>query len=174
MSMPTLTLAMFPDDTISRLKVMLDIRVTKTDTGCWTWNRPVYGAGYPYLYVGPKKKRTALRASRVAWELAHGPIPSGHYVCHHCDTPSCVRIDHLFLGTPKDNMADMTRKGRNYHPGRRDRSKCRNGHNYADNVVITKHGYNRCVQCYKSKQERRRVKPDATISDSDCTIRGTA
>jgi len=38
------------------------------------------------------------------------------YVCHRCDTPSCVNPDHFFLGTATDNNADMTQKGRQRGP----------------------------------------------------------
>ena len=60
-----------------------------------------------------------LLAHRVAWELAYGPIPSGLFVCHHCDHGLCVRPDHLFLGTSRQNVRDMMAKGRDQFTGER-------------------------------------------------------
>lgn len=54
----------------------------------------------------------SMGAHRAAWIRAHGPIPKGLVVCHKCDNGLCVNIDHLFLGTMKDNMQDCSRKGR--------------------------------------------------------------
>lgn len=54
-------------------------------------------------------------AHRVAWVKAHGPIPEGLCVLHHCDNPPCCEAEggeHLFLGTKADNSLDMAAKKR--------------------------------------------------------------
>jgi len=76
--------------------------------GCWLWTGATMWKGYGAIgYFGK-----VLRAHRVAWELCVGPIPRGRQVLHHCDNPACVRPNHLFLGTARDNSRDMSAKGR--------------------------------------------------------------
>ena len=85
----------------------------------WTKGRTPRGYG----------KRTwqgrTLGAHRVAWIEAHGPIPDGIEVCHHCDNPPCIEVAHLFLGTSQDNADDMVRKGRSTRGERNNTTKLR-------------------------------------------------
>lgn len=49
---------------------------------------------------------------RLAWESVHGPIPPGLFILHMCDNPPCYNVEHLRVGTQKDNIADAISKGR--------------------------------------------------------------
>ncbi len=78
----------------------------------WKWHRRRHG------YGGLRREGKSLTASRVAWELANGPIPvdplTGRelWILHRCDNPPCCNPAHLFVGTHEDNTMDAARKGR--------------------------------------------------------------
>jgi len=76
---------------------------------CWVWIGRTTDDGYGTLCW---KGNDHVRAHRLAWELANGPILEGLWVLHHCDNPPCCNPRHLFLGTAKDNRQDDMRKGR--------------------------------------------------------------
>ena len=76
---------------------------------CWIWIACLDSKNYGSFSRSPGESKLAHRA---AWELTNGPVPAGLFVCHHCDNPPCVRLDHLFLGTQSDNMEDARAKGR--------------------------------------------------------------
>ena len=78
-------------------------------TGCIEWFGAKDGCGYGKLFINKK----TVSAHRIAYQLAHGPIPVGLWVLHRCDNPGCINPDHLFLGTAKDNSVDRNSKGRN-------------------------------------------------------------
>src|SRR3990170_2373777 len=85
-------------------------KVNKTDT-CWFWTGARNNMGYGQITLGHRFEGKGL-AHRIAWELINGQLPNGAVLCHICDNPSCVRPDHMFLGTKADNSADMVSKGR--------------------------------------------------------------
>ena len=84
----------------------------KSDGECWEWEAGKDRQGYGR--IGAKYK--TYFAHRISWFIHSGEIPKGISVCHTCDNRACVNPSHLFLGTQKDNMTDMTDKGRRCPP----------------------------------------------------------
>ena len=67
--------------------------------------------GYGRFRFCAVNKRT-LVSHRYAYERSVGPIPSGMFVCHQCDNPSCCNPAHLWVGSPAQNSMDCKTKKR--------------------------------------------------------------
>lgn len=83
-------------------------KIEKTD-GCWIWRGTVNNRwGYGQFAVNGVQ----YRAHRYSYNYFIGKIADGMSVCHSCDNKLCVNPGHLWLGTQKENIQDMCRKGR--------------------------------------------------------------
>lgn len=56
------------------------------------------------------------RLFRVIYQQKYGEIPERMVIRHKCDNRWCCNVDHLEIGTQKDNVRDMIERGRDcYH-----------------------------------------------------------
>lgn len=88
-----------------RLKAWVEV---DPDTGCHIWTGHLGAGGYGRMFVAGKNPMV----HRLAWELAHGPIPEGMLVLHTCDNVRCCNPEHLKLGTYKDNARERVARNR--------------------------------------------------------------
>ena len=95
----------------------LDRKTKRASSGCILWTGRANRSGYGEMRFENGPRRISFAAHRVAYELAHGSIPAGKYVCHACDVKLCCNPAHLFLGDAQINNADMDAKGRRRNPG---------------------------------------------------------
>jgi hypothetical protein len=131
----------------------------------WLWTGAVRTDGYGVMGRWNDGRTAVLPAHRLAWEMAHGPIPTGVCVLHHCDVKRCVKTEgderwpdgHLFLGTKRDNTRDMVTKGRH---GRWNAKKlaCKRGHPFDEANTHIYRGGRVCRTCARAKVRARRLR----------------
>jgi hypothetical protein len=132
------------------LKERFEAKTRRVKGGHLMWTATVNPGGYGM--IGHERK--VRTAHRVAWELAHGAVPKGLCVLHRCDTPGCVAVDHLFLGTYAENNRDMAVKGRHANT---KKTHCPKGHPYSgSNLRVKPSGRRRCLTCHSARNVKSR------------------
>lgn len=80
------------------------------ENGCQEWTASRNPQGYGKFCVNKKDIRAHVYALLITLGLEE--LPEGRWVCHTCDNPPCVNVNHLYLGTPLSNNQDMVFRGR--------------------------------------------------------------
>lgn len=115
-------------------------KIQPGESGCMLWSGRKNKKGYGYY----DKDGKAVFAHRYSYRTIVGEIPNGYFVCHKCDVPSCVNPEHLFVGTPSDNIRDCISKGRR----KEWKKECKYGHEYSiENTGRYPSGGRYCREC---------------------------
>lgn len=112
---------------------------------CWLWRGSRFSTGYGHFTAGG----VLLRAHRVAFELANGPIPEGLVLDHICNVRHCVNPAHLRAVTNRENVL------RGQHPNAIAwrTSTCRRGHSLTD-AYVKANGTRNCRTCNREQHRR--------------------
>ncbi|MGH3427714.1 MAG: hypothetical protein ACRDQZ_09140 [Mycobacteriales bacterium] len=91
-----------------RKRFWAKVRLLEGNNACWLWLGATDCKGYGHVHI---RAIGMIPAHCLAFFLEYGrwPQPCG---LHTCDNHPCVRPDHVFEGTKKDNTADMIAKRR--------------------------------------------------------------
>lgn len=85
--------------------------IYKSSSSCWLWLGAKISTGYGEVTIQGK----TWLAHRFSYLYHKSEDPGSFFVCHTCDIPHCVNPDHLWLGSPVDNVLDMCYKLRHSH-----------------------------------------------------------
>lgn len=118
---------------------------------CQEWDGYRSAAGYGRVQVDHKE----WLAHRLVWTQANGPIPEGLVVRHRCDNPPCVNLEHLELGTQKENGQDMVERNRTGNIGKHhsEKTHCPQNHEYTEENTYRPPGKNErhCRTCVRER-----------------------
>ena len=85
----------------------------RSESGCLIWTGAKASRNPARAYPRIRLNGKNLTVTRLVLEATiRRALRPGEFALHHCDTPSCVEVTHLFVGTHADNMRDRDAKGR--------------------------------------------------------------
>lgn len=115
---------------------------------CWEWTSTKTRFGHGQFNIGVKK----YLAHRIVFTLKK--YKTSKYVLHKCDNPGCVRPEHLYAGTARQNTIDSIIRLRH---GKVKKDHCPQGHEYSIKTLVrhkknTKGKHRMCRICTKSRR----------------------
>ena len=88
-------------------KWKIDLVHSYNGTPCHTWIASCNKEGRGRIWVNGG----LITAPKVKWFIVHGIWPVEE-VCHYCNNPNCVNIEHFYVGSHKENMQQSFNEGR--------------------------------------------------------------
>lgn len=87
--------------------------VTEMESGCHLWTGTTVESRPGHVYGRFKVAGKNVLAHRWRYQQANPSLDMTSLVMRHrCDTPLCVRLDHLTHGTQQENVDDCSARGR--------------------------------------------------------------
>ncbi|MGC0205248.1 HNH endonuclease signature motif containing protein [Streptomyces levis] len=112
---------------------------------CHIWTGSTDPDGYARFWLNGRNRR----AYHFAFEQAHGPVPDGHDVDHHCRNRRCVNPAHLRALTHRANVLASS----NIAAYRAAQTHCHRGHPFnAENTRRRKNGTRACRACDRDRR----------------------
>ncbi len=126
-------------------------RSVRTADGCLLWLGAANTKGYGSIRDNGSNG-ASLSVHRVAYENAHGAIPSGMEIDHKCFRRNCVEPSHLEAVTHLENV----RRGK--HNQHHNKPVCKWGHKFtAETTLIDRRGYRACRPCSATRTSKWRA-----------------
>jgi hypothetical protein len=122
--------------------------VTDPETGCVVWQGSLDANGYGRIVVmcPEARRKVTWRAHRLAYEIAHGPIPQGLVIDHLCRNRRCCNAAHLEVVTSRENV--LRGIGPSAMNARKD--ACDNGHPFVGENLYVWKGHRGCRACRRA------------------------
>lgn len=133
------------------------IPINRPDLGpCWLWNGTIDRNGYGQMGIGSltDASRRTVRAHRISYEVARGPIPGDLCLDHLCRVHRCVNPAHLEPVTNRENLL----RGEGFVAIAARKTHCPQGHPYSgNNLYVPRSGGRQCKACWQLRRAQRRA-----------------